>query len=451
MPNDLPHSSRAAWRAAAALAAVFLLSGSALVSCAGDPPGTGGDDSQRPDSAAMGQWTPAAQDTCTRERHDEFYVLGPDGKKYPTWHDAVVDDGSGALCRFGHEHGANPLTSALWPALQEHFYFDANRNGVLDEAERGRAGVPFGYVDEQLRAFNGQSRPHAHVSYKVFVANAVSRQRRVAGQLQSTRDVTCDALVAFNQDTHSNDAFGNEQHAVIYAIDCSGTGAGAGYRTRLIVGALATFGVRDQIGGARVVPTLESVQTSVWVPQGQSSDYRAGLADDWTTTVTLRRADNSELASFELTLRNLNPARLREGTQVADSISACHRGVNAAGQIVDDPGQALTIVRQARGGLCAQMAPPQSPATALAQRIAADSRDSAFTGCQREVVLGGLIVRNDTGATTWYTDPFGGNARTTPFTGAIRQTVGASTPLGVTLEPETRDASACGGGVHAPN
>lgn len=446
-----PHVLHVTWRAALAFACVGLLAGSSVVSCKGDPFTDRPADDSRPDSAAMGQWTPSSQDTCTLRQHDAVYVLAPDGKKYPTWHPATGEDEAGAPCRYGHEHGTDPRTSALWSALQEHFYFDANRNGVLDESERARAGIPFGYLDEQLRAFSGQQRPHAHVSYKVFVANAVPRQRRVNGQLQSARDVTCDALVAFSQDTHTADAFGNAQHAVIYAIDCAGSGAADGYRTRLIVSAIATFGTPQLAGGDRVVPTLQSVSNSVWVPVGQTSDYRAGLADDWATTVTVTRADGSLLARFDLRLRNFNPSRLLENGQLARVLSVCHRGVNAAGQIVDDPGQAGSIVRQARGGLCATMTPAQTPATALAQRIAFDSRDSAFTGCQREVVLGSIEVRNPGGPNVWYTDPFGANARTTPFAGSVKQHIGASTPVNVTLEPETRDASACGAGVHVPN
>jgi hypothetical protein len=438
-------------RAAVALASVLLLAGSSVVSCKGDPFTDGTADDRRPASAAMGQWTPSSQDTCTARQHEDVYVLAPDGKKYPTWHAPTGEDDAGAPCRYGHEHGTDPRTSALWSALQEHFYFDANRNGVLDRSERDRAGVPFGYLDEQLRAFNGQQRPHAHVSYKVFVANAVPRLRRVNGQLQSARDVTCDALVAFSQDTYTEDAFANAQHAVIYAIDCAGTGAADSYRTRLIVSAIATFGTPLQPGGDRVVPTLQSVSDSVWVPAGQNSDYRAGLSDDWATTVQITRADGSILARFDLRLRNFSPSRLRENLQLARAISVCHRGVNAAGQVVDDPGQAGSIVRQARGGLCAAMTPAQTPATPLSQRIAFDSRDSALNGCQREVVLGSIDVRNTGGPNVWYTDPFGANARTTPFTGGVKQYIGASTPANVTLEPETRDAGACGAGIHVPN
>ena len=53
-------------------------------------------------SRAFGIWTPSGTDTCSPAIQDQFATIGPDGKKYPTWH-PPVDPASG--CSFGHEHG----------------------------------------------------------------------------------------------------------------------------------------------------------------------------------------------------------------------------------------------------------------------------------------------------------------------------------------------------------
>jgi hypothetical protein len=39
-------------------------------------------------SFQYGQWTPGPNDTCTKAQHDAYSVVGPDGKRYPTWHPA---------------------------------------------------------------------------------------------------------------------------------------------------------------------------------------------------------------------------------------------------------------------------------------------------------------------------------------------------------------------------
>ena len=82
-------------RAAAPLAAMFLLTGSAVISCDGtsdDDPDTP-TNGTRPNSAAMGKWTPNTDhDTCTQAFHDTYFVIGPDGKKYPAWHPPTASD-----------------------------------------------------------------------------------------------------------------------------------------------------------------------------------------------------------------------------------------------------------------------------------------------------------------------------------------------------------------------
>src|SRR5512134_3722617 len=123
-------------RAASALAVMGTLTGSLVVSCGGDPgSSTGGGASNAPASSAMGRWTPTDQDTCTKEFHDSFFVVGPDGRKYPTWHPPeATDPADNKLCTFGHDHGSNPTASSQWFDLQRHFAFDVNGNGLIDSS-----------------------------------------------------------------------------------------------------------------------------------------------------------------------------------------------------------------------------------------------------------------------------------------------------------------------------
>src|SRR5882672_1493064 len=56
-------------------------------------------------AASFGLWTPGANDDCTAAQHDAYSVVGPDHKRYPTWH-PPIDPVSG--CSFGHDHGRDP-------------------------------------------------------------------------------------------------------------------------------------------------------------------------------------------------------------------------------------------------------------------------------------------------------------------------------------------------------
>ena len=96
--------------------------------------------------------------------------LGPDGKRYPTWHPAV-DPASG--CRFGHEHGRDPRGSRLY--------------GMV-------GAIPFGYANEQLDIWDPANPRHEdHVGHKVEWENDIAM--RVDSDIASPLfDVRCDVL-----------------------------------------------------------------------------------------------------------------------------------------------------------------------------------------------------------------------------------------------------------------
>lgn len=198
-----------------------------------------------PNSHAMGLWQPNPEfDTCSREFHDQFFVVGPDGKRYPTWHPPVaVDPRTGQSCRFGHEHGRDPRLSQLWKTrqIQRTYFWDANANGQMDPAEEALAGLPFGYVNEISDAWFAANavptmRHEDHVGHKVEWANGepdiathgmsnlpdggVWVGRLGNGVVQADTGMRCFFLAKAHQGTSTRDAFQHNLHEVLYLADC---------------------------------------------------------------------------------------------------------------------------------------------------------------------------------------------------------------------------------------
>ena len=443
-----------ALRSAAGLAALALLTGATVVSCSGDA-GSGGTRTpeNRPDSQSMGRWSQSTDTArfpreCSREIHDSYYVVGPDGRKYPSWHPPThVDATTGAVCYFGHEHGDNPAGSAMWNDLRRHFAWDADGNGTIADSEWNNAttGIPFGYVAE----YGGNPAAIPHDSYKIALTNGVTRQRLVNGNAQDF-GLACNQLLAYAHDVHTRYGFDEARHPLTYAIDCTAGGDAAGYVSRMIVSVMADFGSATaeparsgEIAAARRFPEAGTqVWPSAFVPTGASSDLAAALQESWDSIVALRTAGGTELARFNPGLVNRTPARYRNGSAAVQSIDLCYSGLDASGFLIGDPAQAGSIVRQVRGSAtdCARLA-ASGPATPLAQRIRFDARDAQFKGCSRQVIFRDQSIRNGTGPTTWYSTAAGADARTTAFSGSIRQYValGVSTTT-VTLASYTDDA-----------
>jgi len=482
-------------RAAAPLAAMFLLTGAALVSCEGTSDEEDGDssDGTRPNSAAMGRWTPnTTYDTCTKEFHDTYFVVGPDGRKYPTWHPpTATDPATSRICSFGHEHGRDPRGSALWDSIRNHYAFDANSNGTIDTAERDVSGVPFGYAAEQLRAYNAANglpsanRGEDHVGYKIAWENGIARTRTLNGQLQ-TFDLACDALSMLHQETHSADAYASNLHEMLYAIDCNRGTDATSFGAKAIVAAMTTFGnpgeftveqadntfvtlrfgtpdpLNSPPGGTergRVIPRAESVYDAILVPVRETSDFIGGLTETWYSALTLRRTDGAELVYLDPSYAVTSPSRYFDTTRlnaVARSIDLCYVGISATGVLIDDPLRSSEIVRQARGPECEAIA-PNGPATLRINRIAYDDPRSVFNGCRRLVTLGATRISNGGGSTTtWYSDPYGRAARTGSFAGAVKQFVSAnnnSTAGNIDRVAFGADLDPClpGSNIHAPN
>jgi hypothetical protein len=197
------------------------------------------------DSHAMGRWSPhPLHDSCTREFHDRFHVVGPDGKRYPTWHPPVAYDAARRqACSFGHEHGRDPRTSQLWKTrqIQRAFHWDADADGHMDANEEALAGIPFGYANEQADFWFAVNdlptmRHEDHVGHKIELANGepdiathtmssaanggVWVGRLGNGVVQQDTGMRCFYLAKAHQGTSTPDAFGHNLHEVVYLSDC---------------------------------------------------------------------------------------------------------------------------------------------------------------------------------------------------------------------------------------
>jgi hypothetical protein len=397
-------------------------------------------------------WTPTAFDTCPASLHRQFSVIGPDGKLYPTWHPpTVVDPATGQTCTFGHEHGDDPATSDIYTWVTDHL--DAS-------LDRGR-GIPFGYVSEALDAWSAATgsvtRHEDNVGHKIIVANDV---RQVAASPRGyVRDasgaiVTCDVLVKVHQGSHSGDALVNNAHELLYAARCTdGTEVISSTMTRFgdanefhrsCDGALvetAGSNLPDGDGGQRLIPDQDCIDRDVLVPAGRTSSIWA-LYEVWRSANALTTADGAELASFDPWFGVRNPARAHAG------------GVNnLICDLVDVPGS----VDEADGGTTRGY--PFDEVTAheaeTGQQVAKADPASPFDGAQRDFYLHTTRVTNAGGPTTWWTDPYGGGAVTTPGPGRVRQHVSAtSNAHWPDLERRSFDLEAdfgAGNGVHAPN
>jgi hypothetical protein len=101
---------------------------------------------------------PSMLGTCTAAAHDRFFVIGPDGQPYRTWHPQEVQQADGQMCRFAHEHGDNPAMSLADSSMPA-----------------------FGYIG----ALAGMAEPHE--GFKSFVVNVGDRNDEGGTALVSSR------------------------------------------------------------------------------------------------------------------------------------------------------------------------------------------------------------------------------------------------------------------------
>ena len=233
-------------------------------------------------SVAYGKWTPGPFDTCTKEIHDSYSTVGPDGKLYPTWH-PPIDPATG--CSFGHEHGADPRTSDIYDQIGD---------------------LPLGLANEMLDIYNpGMRRHEDHFGPKYEVENDV--EMSLNGPAGVVFQATCDFLIKLHQGSHSKDAFTNNLHEVVYHLRCSD---GAGFSATF----MAAIGTAGQMvascdrgrkidvgvpspanspsgGGKRAIPDRQCVEQHILRADGSNSNFSSGLRESWEISGKIRRED----------------------------------------------------------------------------------------------------------------------------------------------------------------
>lgn len=393
---------------------------------------------------ATRNWTPTEFDTCPAELHAQFTTVGPDGKLYPTWHPAqVTDPATGALCAFGHEHGADPTTSEIYDWAADFF---APEDYVAGEAR----GLPFGYVSEELDAFvhehgNMSMRHEDNAGHKVFVANNVKMldANRNWLTLADGSQLTCDVLIKMHQGSWSADATSNNAHEMLFAAQCNDG-------TKLITSLLTRFGNANEMfdscapdtpiptvgstlpagdGGKRIIPSYDCVRNN-------PRDWT--LYEVWESDTKIVAQDGSTLAFLDPWFGIRNPSRMYDARSSTAQANGISRPLDLAWL---DPNPATDYLW---AGLAAQ------------ERF--DYRDprSPFDGAQRDFYLGQLKAQSTgTEGGIVYTDPYGGAARPDPVVGSVRQLITPGSVLGsVDLAQQKFDSKADFGknnGVHAPN
>lgn len=398
-------------------------------------------------------WTPTADDTCPAALHRSYSVVGPDGKRYPTWHPpTVTDPATGKTCSFGHEHGQDPTRSDIYGWVADFL------EGPGGERQRG---LPFGYVSEASMPHEGHDpvvmRHEDNVGHKVFVANDVKLvAKSPRGYLMTEVDgesvpVECDYLMKLHQGSHSADAFKNNAHELMYAVRCNDG-------TELITSTLTRFGNANEFNRACepavVVPTSGSdlpdgpvgrrliadracVDRYVLVPGSARSDLW-GIYEVWESVGQVTDHHGNVLAEFDPWFAVRNPSRYYDESVEGGSVPTLGT------RWLTDPADG----GQARG----------FPWSTIAEDADRDqySPASPFDGAQRDFYLQTTTVDNSAGSRVWWADAYGEHAMPEPFAGGVRQWISTTDTTGYPeLERSQRgladDFGPAGSGVHAPN
>lgn len=414
-------------------------------------------------SHAMGLWNPNTKyDTCTKDEHDGFYVFGPDGKKYPTWHAPTMRRSNGTTCTFGHEHGRNPADSSIYAKAQQQWGYDANGNGAIDGSELARAGIPFGYVNEVLDTHSTSTgsviRHEDHAGHKVEWAANVPIQYETSSGPRAT-GVTCNYIVQGHQGTHSRDAFQNNVHEVKYLVSCSD-----GHEIRLAqmvpFGNAGEFTALCDINGVRNLRTITTgfSYSNPSYPRGPHGSSRQIIDRACANEVMLVPDKKFSGNAYEAWPSNLD-VFTKSGKQLVSSINLLFDVEEAVRYY--DPAKTDGLAYfvdlcyevepngdRFRGGACSGIPPG----------VKFDDPRSPFKGLHRGLYLKPGNLDNLAGPSVWYTDPYGKNAQTTPFAGSIKQfirqeQINYDLKFKGTIRPEVIDRyhDSGSGTVHAPN
>jgi hypothetical protein len=204
-----------------------------------------------PRGDGYGIWHPEPnRNECSKTIHDSFWVKGPDGKVYSTWHPPTyTDPATGKTCYFGHEHGDDPKTSSVF----------------------GNEPIPFGYVNDVFAAERkgAGGREEDHVGHKIQVQNNIKTY--LGNNKRGKLVATCNAVLKVHMGVHSNDAFVNNLHEVFLFLRCDD-----GRHMRLKY--LNAFGIPGQCSIVDQCPprVFETVRPDLSLLPFSPKDSRAG-------------------------------------------------------------------------------------------------------------------------------------------------------------------------------
>jgi hypothetical protein len=423
-----------------------------------DPSGTGDASARTPDNPLWGKELPAdslprsrayqllfsdsakayrpRSGECSKEIHERYWVLGADGRVYPTWHPAKDPSG----CSFGHEHGADPRRSSL---------FDTT-------------GLPaFGYVNEQLApSVPASQRNEDHVGYKLFAENGfpvvegdkVTNPTRPSGTTQQT----CSALAMVHQGTHSPDAFASNLHEMNLNLSCKYADNGEVVATRFK--ALVPFGHPSSF----ISPCSFQEQKNTGTAEPADSKDSASGRGDLFGTVSGRTIPDESCVDklrdggdmLNTTHEFWNPRFNVSESKLKFSTDSMFYVLNPARYY--DPSKPDKLGRTV--DLCYSVPGLRDRGTfgsckGIADGVAWDSTASPFNGCGRQFFT--TFVLQNTGPATWYTDVYGQRFSETSFPGAIAQHFAGShakldnqAPMHINFK---NYCTGTGDGVHAPN
>lgn len=413
-------------------------------------------------TAYKNSWKPSQFDTCTKDEHDAYAVVGPDGKLYPGWHPPIHTRDDGSTCTFGHEHGDDPRASSIYSWTMSQYAAEAQGNGrtvttldeasgeYLDVATDRKLGLPFGYGSERLTAYSlanpDRAAVHRHEDdpgHKVIVSNAQALGQQFRTSTGATVNLECSYLIKMHQGSHSSDATKNNTHELVYAVSCNdGTQTLAttmsqfGNANELFASCTRPFNSTQTVplavptvgstlpngpGGKRYIPTRDCIEQYVMNGtqngSGAQDDLRgtpvAGNAgwwwagyEQWQSANTITKADGTLLAQYEPWFGVQNPARYYVGNGETDTV------VGYTNDLAWESGNQL-----AWAPWSSQLA--ASPETPIDKK----SPESYFNGAVRDAWLARTLVRNKSGAEVLYADPWGGNAQAKAFPGSMRVVV----------------------------
>jgi len=378
-------------------------------------------------SKAYGIWTPGPTDTCTKEQHDRYSVVGPDGLLYPTWHPALEPESG---CSFGHEHGRDPRGSDIYPEV---------------------GPFVFAYANQMLDIHSPSiSRHEDHFGHKVEWENDIRLD--FGGAASAVLEVRCDVLTKLHQGTHSKDAFTNNLHEIIYHLRCNdGTNMSIQIMTaigragefvascdgRTVNAGTASPPTSPDGGGKRRIPDRTCIERHMIVPPNDRSNFNAALHESWETHNTIRTERGHTLVSFDPYYQVEFPSRFHDPSLAG-----------VTGRPIELCYYVASNGERASGELCRE-----STGNGAIQGLTYDDPRSKFNGVLRFVDINGNRISNGDGPEIWYSDPFGRNASQTPFPGSIRQYIAKVDNAGRNGHGPVvgRGRNYGGPGVRAPN